>query len=103
MDGPRAWDADITVRFVVQGQDPVTLRLHNGVLIHATGTGSATAEPQVEFTLAEPDLRALLVGALPPADLAARDGVEIAGDAGKLTELLGHLGEPDPDFAVVTP
>ncbi|MGW0971682.1 alkyl sulfatase C-terminal domain-containing protein [Streptomyces sp. NPDC002516] len=55
------------------------------------------------IVLAEDDLRALLLGALPPAALAARDGVEVSGDIGRLAELLGHLGSPDPDFAVVTP
>jgi alkyl sulfatase BDS1-like metallo-beta-lactamase superfamily hydrolase len=40
---------------------------------------------------------------VPPADLASRDGITVTGDAGVLAELLGHLGEPDPDFAVVTP
>ncbi|WP_370375340.1 hypothetical protein [Streptomyces laculatispora] len=32
-----------------------------------------------------------------------RPGVEITWDVGKLTELLGHLSDPDPDFAIVTP
>jgi alkyl sulfatase BDS1-like metallo-beta-lactamase superfamily hydrolase len=82
VDGPRSWDADIAVRFTVKDQEPVTLRLHNGVLTHVTGTGRAAADPQVEIALAEPDLRALLTGATPPADLAARDGVRITGDAG---------------------
>ncbi|WP_395577182.1 alkyl sulfatase C-terminal domain-containing protein [Streptomyces sp. BK79] len=27
----------------------------------------------------------------------------ISGDPAKLTELLGHLTAPDPDFAIVTP
>ncbi|SFY37859.1 Alkyl sulfatase C-terminal [Streptomyces atratus] len=38
-----------------------------------------------------------------PAGLAARDTVKVVGDIGRLTELLGHLGDPDPDFAIVTP
>ncbi|WSU42765.1 MBL fold metallo-hydrolase [Streptomyces sp. NBC_01089] len=103
VDGPRSWDADITVRWNIQGRDPVTLRLHNGVLTHVTGTGPAVADPDVEATLAEADLRALLLGAVAPAELAARDGVEITGDPGRLADLLGHLADPDPDFAVVTP
>ncbi len=32
---------------------------------------------------------------------AGRIGVE--GDAAKLTELIGYLDAPDPDFAIVTP
>ncbi|MFD5820660.1 alkyl/aryl-sulfatase [Streptomyces sp. NPDC127038] len=108
VEGPRSWDADITVGFVVRGGDTVTVRLRNGVLTHVTGTdpaaaGPEVAEPDVGIALAEADLRALLLGTLTPAALAARDGVEVTGDIGRLAELLGHLGEPDPDFAIVTP
>ncbi|MEU9321581.1 alkyl sulfatase dimerization domain-containing protein [Streptomyces sp. NPDC048295] len=103
VDGPRSWDADIAVRWNPRGGDPVTLRLRNGVLVRVTGTGPAAADPDVEFTLDEADLRAVLLGTVTPAELAARDTVKVVGDAGRLTELLGHLGAPDPDFAIVTP
>ncbi|WUH20969.1 MBL fold metallo-hydrolase [Streptomyces sp. NBC_00448] len=103
VDGPRSWDADIAVRWNIKGQDPVTLHLRNGVLTHTTGTGPAAADPQVEVTLTEADLRALLAGATAPADLAAQDGVKVTGHAGKLPELLSHLSAPDPGFAIVTP
>ncbi|MFG2966263.1 MULTISPECIES: alkyl/aryl-sulfatase [unclassified Streptomyces] len=100
VDGPRSWDADITVRWNVKDGTPVTIRLRNGVLTHGTG-GDST--PDVEFTLTQADLRAVLLGTLPPAALAARDDVKVTGDAGKLTELIGHLTAPDPDFAIITP
>ncbi|MFF1295794.1 MULTISPECIES: alkyl/aryl-sulfatase [unclassified Streptomyces] len=103
VDGPRSWDADITVRWNVADGDRVTLRLCNGVLTHVTGTGPAAADPDVEISLTEADLRAVLLGIVSPADLAARSGVKVSGDAGRLTELLGHLSDPDPDFAIVTP
>ncbi|MFJ9539807.1 alkyl/aryl-sulfatase [Streptomyces sp. NPDC101225] len=103
VDGPRSWDADIAVRWNITKGDTVTLRLRNGVLTHVRGTGPAVADPDVEITLAETDLRDLLLGTLGPADLAAKDTVEITGDTGRLTELLGFLSTPDPDFAIVTP
>ncbi|MFF4901931.1 alkyl/aryl-sulfatase [Streptomyces sp. NPDC001068] len=103
VDGPRSWDADITVRWNVAGREPVTTRLRNGVLTTVTGTGPAAADPDVEIGLAEAELRGLLLGTLTPAELAARDTVTITGDAGRLTELVGRLDSPDPDFAVVTP
>ncbi|MFF4706401.1 alkyl/aryl-sulfatase [Streptomyces sp. NPDC001288] len=103
VDGPRSWDADITVRWNITGGDTVTTRLRNGVLTHVTGTGPAAAAPDVEIGLTEPDLRALLIGTVGPADLAARDTVEITGDAARLTELAGRLAAPDPDFTIVTP
>ncbi|MFF3171966.1 alkyl/aryl-sulfatase [Streptomyces sp. NPDC057900] len=101
VDGPRSWDVDITVRWNVAGGEPVTLRLHNGVLTHVTGTGPAAHAPDVEVALDEDALRAVLLGTLPPSELAGR--ATITGDAAKITELLGHLGAPDPDFTIVTP
>ncbi|MFD8153133.1 alkyl/aryl-sulfatase [Streptomyces sp. NPDC059720] len=103
VDGPRSWDADITVRWVLTDGDPVTLRLRNGVLTHVIGRRAAAVEPDVEITLAESDLRALLLGAVPLAHLAASRAIEVKGDAATLTALLGHLSEPDPDFTIVTP
>ncbi|MEU9394615.1 alkyl sulfatase dimerization domain-containing protein [Streptomyces sp. NPDC048324] len=103
VNGPRSWDADIIVRWHIDQGETVTMRLRNGVLTHVTGAGPAAAAPHVEITLTEADLRALLLGALSPADLAAKDSVEITGDAGRLSELLGYLDTPDPDFAIVTP
>lgn len=103
VDGPRAWDAHITVRFRLRGGDPVTLQLRNGVLTHLTGTGPAASEPDTEITLDLDTLRAVLLGTVSPGELSGLDGVEITGDPGRLTELLGHLSTPDPDFAIVTP
>ncbi|WP_327707941.1 MBL fold metallo-hydrolase [Streptomyces sp. NBC_00464] len=101
VDGPRSWDADITVRWNVNGSGPVTLRLHNGVLTHTAGSGRAVADPDAEVTLDEADLRSVLLGLLPPSELAGH--ATVTGDAAKITELLGHLSAPDPDFAIVTP
>ncbi|WP_428985955.1 alkyl sulfatase C-terminal domain-containing protein [Streptomyces pyxinicus] len=91
------------MRWEITGGERVTMRLRDGVLTHVRGSGPAAAEPDVTFALAEADLRGVLLGTLGPSDLAARDGVEVTGDTAKLTELLGHLGAPDPDFAIVTP
>ncbi|OIV39540.1 alkyl/aryl-sulfatase [Mangrovactinospora gilvigrisea] len=102
VDGPRAWDADIAVRWNINGADPVSMRLRNGVLTHVAGaTPAAAGTPDVEVTLDEADLRAVLLGAVTPADLAGR--VTVSGDSAKLAELFGYLDAPDPDFAIVTP
>ncbi|MFE0678046.1 alkyl/aryl-sulfatase [Streptomyces sp. NPDC058867] len=103
VDGPGSRDADIVVRWRIRDGEAVTMRLRNGVLTHGTGSGAAAAEPDLEIGLEEAELRGVLLGVLGPDDLAAREGVEVSGDLGRLTELLGHLVEPDPDFAVVTP
>ncbi|MFI5768642.1 alkyl sulfatase C-terminal domain-containing protein [Streptomyces sp. NPDC051658] len=38
-----------------------------------------------------------------PAEPATQDTVKAIGDAARLAELLGHLGDPAPKFAIVTP
>ncbi|MFD3728583.1 alkyl/aryl-sulfatase [Streptomyces sp. NPDC058671] len=103
VDGPRCWDADITVRWNLKDADAVTLRLRNGVLTHVRGNGPAAAPPDVEVTLGEADLRGLLFGQMEASDLVRQGRAETEGDLGKVTELLGYLGTPDPDFAIVTP
>lgn len=103
VDGPRSWDADITIRWNLRDGDQVTVRLRNGVLTHTTGHGPAAAAPDVEIALSESDMRAVLLGAAAPAELAERGRADVEGDPGKLTELFGFLDQPDPDFAIVTP
>ncbi|MFD5510098.1 alkyl/aryl-sulfatase [Streptomyces sp. NPDC127051] len=104
VDGPRSWDADVTVRWLLtDGREPSTLRLKNGVLTHVRGLGPAAGEPDVEIALDEPALRALLLGRTSLPDLLDRGRAEVSGDPARLAELTGHLTEPDPDFAIVTP
>ncbi|MFD9473472.1 alkyl/aryl-sulfatase [Streptomyces goshikiensis] len=104
VDGPRSWDADITVRWrFPDGREPSTLRLRNGVLTHVRGLGPAVGEPDVEITLDEPSLRGILLGQAVLPDLVAAGCAQVSGDPARLAELIGHLTDPDPDFAVVTP
>ncbi|MCX4630838.1 MBL fold metallo-hydrolase [Streptomyces sp. NBC_01443] len=104
VDGPRSWDADVTVRWHLgDGRGPSTVRLKNGVLTHVRGLGPAAGEPDVEITLDEPALRGLLLGRAALADLVAQGRARVCGDPARLAELTGHLTEPDPDFAIVTP
>jgi alkyl sulfatase BDS1-like metallo-beta-lactamase superfamily hydrolase len=104
VNGPRSWDADITVRWHPKGAEPITTRLHNGVLTHVTGTNPAsTGEANVEISLEEDDLRSVLLGVTTPMELARQGRAKLDGDTAKLTELLGCLDQPDPDFAIVTP
>ncbi|MFF3860735.1 alkyl/aryl-sulfatase [Streptomyces sp. NPDC002209] len=104
VDGPRSWEADVTVRWHLgDGRGPSTLRLKNGVLTHVRGLGPAAGEPDVEITLDEPALRGLLLGRAALADLVAQGRARVSGDPARLAELTGHLTEPDPDFAIVTP
>ncbi|MFD7736601.1 alkyl sulfatase C-terminal domain-containing protein, partial [Kitasatospora phosalacinea] len=104
IDGPNSWDASLAIRWNLRDHDgPITLRLHNGVLTHVAGEGPAVAVPDVTVTLDEADLRAVLLGAADLEELAADGRAETSGDPKAITELLGHLTAPDPDFAIVTP
>lgn len=102
VNGPRSWDADITVRWNVPDGEAVTMRLRNGVLTHSSGTGSVTTEPDVVVTLSETDLRAVLLGTARPSALVEQGAAHLTGHSGKLAELLSYLDAPDPDFAIVT-
>ncbi|GAB1326098.1 hypothetical protein ACE1SV_04370 [Streptomyces sennicomposti] len=103
VDGPRSWDADLAIRFRVRDAEPINLRLRNGVLIHTTGTTPGTRAPDTEITLAEADLRAVLLGDADLTGLAAQGRAEISGAPDTFATLLGHLTTPDPDFTIVTP
>ncbi|MCI2423774.1 MBL fold metallo-hydrolase [Saccharopolyspora sp. K220] len=103
VDGPRSWNADIAVHWCVRGGDRVAMRLCNGVLTHVVGRGPAAGEPDVEVSIDEADLRAVLLGGAAPGELVEQGRAEVVGDAGKLAELVGYLSQPDPDFAIVTP
>ncbi|MFK0193651.1 alkyl/aryl-sulfatase [Kitasatospora sp. NPDC090308] len=104
IDGPGSWDASLAIRWNLTGhEEPITLRLHNGVLTHTTGEGPAVAAPDLTVTLDEADLRAVLLGTAHLEELAADDRARVTGDPHTVTELLGHLTAPDPGFAIVTP
>jgi hypothetical protein len=75
VDGPRGWDADITVRRNLTDGEPVTRRLRSGVLTHVTGTGSAVSAPDVEVTLAKSALRAVLLGTVNRPNWRSRPGL----------------------------
>ena len=103
IDGPRAWDADITIdwRITDEGIDHRT-HLRNGLLVHYDLDGEAS-EPDVRLSLSRPDLIAAVVGGGDVAGMVGAGRIGVEGDAAKLTELIGYLDAPDPDFAIVTP
>ncbi|MGX6509424.1 alkyl/aryl-sulfatase [Rhodococcus sp. SJ-2] len=104
VDGPRAWDAHITIDWEVSDQS-VTHRaqLRNGLLVHFDLGDADLGSPDVTFTLTSRALHEALLGG---ADLSAmiEDGsVGADGNVAALSELVGYLDSPDPDFAIVTP
>ena len=95
VDGPAAWDLDLSVNVVLTDLDAVHhLTLRNGVLIHRALAGEPA---DAEVRLSKPRLLALLGG-----DIAS-PGVEVTGSDAVLPALLGVLDPGDPGFNIVTP
>ncbi|MFJ7988453.1 alkyl/aryl-sulfatase [Streptomyces sp. NPDC096351] len=99
IDGPRAWDEDLTIDLLVT--DPADerhrhrLTLRHGALTHRVTTAPRTPAGLV-LTLTKRQLLDVLAG-------GGLEGVETEGDAGLLDRLLSYVTTPDPNFPVVTP
>ncbi|UKJ63216.1 MBL fold metallo-hydrolase [Cellulosimicrobium cellulans] len=101
VDGPRAWDEDLSVDVVLTDSgDRYRLWLRNGVLSYSAAPQRGDAD--ATLTATSTALPVLATGAATPDALAAA-GVEVAGDAGVLARLTAVLDPGDPDFAIVTP
>jgi alkyl sulfatase BDS1-like metallo-beta-lactamase superfamily hydrolase len=96
VDGPKAWDLDLSIDLTFTDLDRtfrVTLR--NGVLIYReVGTDTDAA---ASVSVAKLRLLALMGGD------HDSPGVEITGDASQVSALLSVLDSGDPSFAIVTP
>ncbi|MEU4596900.1 alkyl sulfatase dimerization domain-containing protein [Nocardia sp. NPDC023988] len=103
IDGPRAWSADIVIDWRISDTAVVhRTHLRNGLLVHFDVDGDLPPATTT-FTLSAADLRSALLAGGDLAAMIAAGRVTVEGDAGKLTELVGYLDAPDPDFAIVTP
>jgi alkyl sulfatase BDS1-like metallo-beta-lactamase superfamily hydrolase len=102
IDGPRAWDLNLAMSWVVTDDgDTWVLELRNGALHHRRA--DAPEPESTVFTLGRAALTGLLTGTADPAGLVASGAVSIDGDPGVLTRLQGVIGDVDPNFAIVTP
>ncbi|MEV6104022.1 alkyl sulfatase dimerization domain-containing protein [Streptomyces sp. NPDC051940] len=98
IDGPRAWDDELTIDLVLTDSDERhRLTLHNGALTHRA-VDSPRTPAGLTLTLAKPQLLALLAG-----KGIEELGITAEGDATLLARLLGYTAKPDPTFPVVTP
>ncbi|WP_033818405.1 alkyl/aryl-sulfatase [Kitasatospora sp. MBT63] len=99
VDGPAAWDEDLTVDLVMAEEGRRhRLTLVHGVLTHRAGPlGTEPRTPAgLTLTLGKAQLLALLGGGSP-------EGVGAEGDPDLFRRLLSVTTEPDRLFAVVTP
>ncbi len=96
IDGPRAWDEDLTIDLVLTDENTRhRLTLHNGALTHRE-TPTPKTPAGLTLTLTKPHLLGIL------ADKGL-DDVQVDGDPSLLARLFSYVTEPDKAFSIVTP
>ncbi|MEZ5093098.1 alkyl/aryl-sulfatase [Nocardioides sp.] len=102
VDGPRAWDLELTIDLVFTDDGAhYRLRLANGVLTHRRVESADGADLTVRLPH-HAQLVGVVAGVIGPDDMAAQ-GIELTGDASAIQRLVAVLDPGDPDFAIVTP
>jgi len=102
LDGPRAWECDLRIDWVIAEPDEAhALSVRNGVLRHRPGRHEPAADAALLVDRAALDR--LLLKTADIAELAESGRLRVEGDGEKIGELLGLLDEPDPRFPIVTP
>jgi alkyl sulfatase BDS1-like metallo-beta-lactamase superfamily hydrolase len=102
LDGPRAWDLDLRIDWVVTDPDEAHgITVRNGVLSHTPGRHDPDAD--AALVVERTALDSLLLKTAELGELVGVGRLRVEGDAAKLGELLGLLEEPDPGFPIVTP
>jgi alkyl sulfatase BDS1-like metallo-beta-lactamase superfamily hydrolase len=102
LDGPRAWDAQLRIDWVIAEPDEQhALTVRNGVLHHRPGRHQPVAE--AALLIDREALDRLLLETADVAELLESGRLRFEGDGERIGELLGLLDEPDPGFAIVTP
>jgi alkyl sulfatase BDS1-like metallo-beta-lactamase superfamily hydrolase len=102
LNGPRAWDRNLRIDWVVADPDEEhAITVRNGVLSHRPGRHDPPAEATLAIDRAALDQ--LVLKTADVVELAEGGRLRLEGDGERLGELLGLLDEPDPGFAIVTP
>ncbi|MFH8837705.1 alkyl/aryl-sulfatase [Streptomyces sp. NPDC017868] len=102
IDGPRAWDEDLTIDLVLldgptDAGERHRLTLHNGALTHRV-----VAEPRTPAGLTLSLGKDQLLGLLAGKSLQEL-GIGVEGDPALLARLFSYVTKPDAQFPIVTP
>lgn len=102
IDGPRAWDEDLTIDLVMldgvaDAGERHRLTLHNGALTHRV-----VAEPRTPAGLTLALGKVQLLGLLSGKGVQEL-GIEAEGDPALLARLFSYVTKPDARFPIVTP
>lgn len=102
VDGPRAWDLQLVITWVLTDLGTTYLtELRHGVLNHRTVPGPPP--DSTVFTLTRRALIGALTGQLDAAAALADGTIAVTGDPTVVARLVEVLAPVDPDFAIVTP
>jgi alkyl sulfatase BDS1-like metallo-beta-lactamase superfamily hydrolase len=102
LDGPRAWDLDLRLDWVVTEPDEErAITVRNGVLRHRTGRHAGGSDATLAVT--REALNQLVLKTADLAALAQGGQLRVEGDGARIGELLSLLEEPGPSFPIVTP
>ena len=101
IDGPRAWDTDITLAIELTDERTWLCELHNGVLVYRTV--DEVPEGVTTFTLSKVVLLQTIGGVRTMAQAVEAGDATAVGDPGDLDRLMALVAPVDPDFAIVTP
>lgn len=99
VDGPRAWEEDLTIDLVLTDeQRRHRLTLHNGALTHRSAPQDEPphTDAGLTLTLTKPQLLGILAG-------KGLTGVKTDGDPSLLSRVFAVVTESDKSFPVVTP
>lgn len=100
INGPKAWDEEISILVVLTDGPRYRWWLSNGALIYTTVDEFDSAD--VTLTTTTGKLPAIAVHGLDP-DALVEAGIDIDGDTAALQRLSALLDPGDPNFNIVTP
>jgi len=100
--GPNAWDRNLTIDWNIAGHGVHRSTLSNGVLIHYDVPAAADGA-DTTFSLSKTHLLQLFGRAVDLGEQLASGAITVEGDPALLAALVGHLDQPDPNVAIVTP
>ena len=110
VDGPRAWDAKLTIDWAIAGHGTHRTTMSNGVLIHYDIQSDIRSDlpahspgADTTVTLTKAQTLGLFAGALDLQQQLETGAITVDGDPALVGALAGYLDRPDPNFEIVMP
>jgi alkyl sulfatase BDS1-like metallo-beta-lactamase superfamily hydrolase len=101
LNGPKAGNAHMVLNFDFGNSGKYTVELENGVLNHTANAQSPKAD--ATLTLSRDTLNNIILQQTSLDDAVKNGSVKVAGDGGKVHDLVSYLDNFDFWFNIVTP